>query len=75
MASARRIWPPGPESDTWIYDTTLDWEGWVADVDERGRDWSSTEWRLYDLVTGLTTGRPFNIVGVLDRMGSWEAGV
>ena len=63
------------ESDVWIYDTTLDWEGWVADVEERGRGWSSTEWRLYDLVAGLTTGRPFNIVGTLDRMGSWEAEV
>jgi hypothetical protein len=63
------------ESGVWIFNTALDWEGWVADVDERGRAWSSTEWRLYDLVAGLTTGRPFNIVGVLDRMGSWEAEV
>lgn len=60
------VWRPAPE---------LDWEGWVADVDQRGRGWSSTEWRLFELVAGLTTGRPFNIVGVLDQMHSWEAAV
>jgi hypothetical protein len=52
----------------------LDWDAWVADVDTRGRGWSSTEYRLFDLVAGLVSGRPFNVVGVLDRMDSWEAG-
>ena len=50
----------------------LDWDEWVADVEGRGRGWSSTEWRLFDVVAGLTTGQPFNIVGVLDRLGSWR---
>ena len=63
-----------PDGD-WRWNVELPWEKWVADVDGTGRGWSSTEWRLYDVVAGLTTGRPFNIVGVLDRMGSWETGV
>lgn len=50
----------------------MDWEGWVADVDEHGRGWSSTERRLFHLVAALTTGRPLNIIGVLDQMNSWE---
>jgi hypothetical protein len=63
------------QSGTMRYDPVLDWDDWVNDVDTRGRGWSSGEWRMYDLVAGLTTGRPFNIVGVLDRMGSWKADV
>lgn len=53
----------------------LNWRAWVADVDLRGRGWSSTEWRLFAVVAALTTGRPLTIVGVLDRRGSWEADV
>ena len=49
----------------------LDWEAWVADVDQRGRGWSSTQWRLYQVAAGLATGREFNIVGVLDRLNEW----
>jgi hypothetical protein len=37
----------------------------VANVEARGRGWSSTEWRMFEVVAGLTADRPFNIVGVL----------
>jgi hypothetical protein len=63
------------ETGNWRQQPELPWEEWVADVDNKGRSWSSSEWRLYEVVAGLTTGRPFNIVGVLDHMGSWESGV
>lgn len=53
-------------------DPGLDWEAWVADVDSRGRGWSSTEWRLYDLVAALAADRPMQLKGVLDGMNSWE---
>lgn len=52
-------------------DPFLDWEAWVSDVDGRGRGWSSTQWRLYQVAAGLATGREFNIVGVLDRLNEW----
>lgn len=56
----------------WHRQPELDWDAWVANVEERGRGWSSTEARLFELVAGLTTGRPFNIVNVLGFLGSWE---
>lgn len=52
-------------------DPLLDWQAWVDDVDKVGRGWSSNEWRLYDVAAGLATGRPFNIVGTLDRLDEW----
>lgn len=63
------------EDGGWRSDPVLDWWAWVADVDARGRAWSGSEARLYQLVAGLTTGRPFNIVGVLDEMGSSQVEV
>ena len=50
----------------------MDWLAWVADVDERGRGWSSTETRLYLVVAALTANQPLQLIGVLDRMGTWE---
>lgn len=63
------------EAGEWQRDLQLDWPAWVAHVDRHGRGWSTTQWHLFDIVAGLTTGRPFNIVGVLDRMGDWEPDV
>lgn len=61
---AASLFQPNPE---------MDWAGWVADVDDRGRGWSSTQARLFELVAALTVdGRQLSLVGVLDRMGSWE---
>lgn len=59
-------------SGTWVWELELDWEGWVADVDTRGRGRSGGEYQLFELTAGPLTGRPFNGVGVLDRMGSRE---
>jgi hypothetical protein len=56
---------------TFCPDPYLDWDAWVSDVDQRGRGWSSTQWRLYAIAAGLATGREFNIVGVLDRLNEW----
>lgn len=53
----------------------LDWQGWVDDVDLRGRGWSSTQWRLYAVVAGLATNRPLCLVGVLDQMSDWQVPV
>jgi hypothetical protein len=54
-------------------DAEMDWEAWVNDVDQAGRGWSSSEARLYELVTALTvSGRKVALVGVLDQLGSWE---
>ncbi len=51
----------------------MDWETWVAEVEAAGRGWSSTEMRLFELVAALTvSGRQVSLVGVLDRLGSWE---
>ena len=68
-------WRPFDElwdtEETYKPEPVMDWKAWVADVDRIGRGWSSTQWRLYDLVAGLATGREFNIVGVLDRLNEW----
>ena len=53
-------------------DPQIDWEAWVADVEETGRGWSSTERRLYQLIAALIGDRPLKLLGVLDGMGSWE---
>lgn len=63
------------ESGEWIWGLELDWEARVTDVDTRGRGWSNTESRLFQLVAALLTGQPLKIVGVLDLMGSWETNV
>lgn len=53
----------------------LDWDGWAADVDERGRPFSSTEGRLVELVAALAARRPLQLDGVFNLMGSWETDV
>lgn len=56
--------PPRPD---------LNFAEWVADVDERGRGWSSTEWRIFDIVAALVTpGRPVVLVGTFDLLGSYQ---
>lgn len=50
----------------------MDWEAWVASVEDKGRGWSSTESRLYQLVAALIAERPLKLRGVLDGMNSWE---
>lgn len=55
---------------------TIDWDGWVADVDQQGRGWSSTEHRLFSLVASLVIPeRPLKIVYCLEVMGSWQRDV
>jgi hypothetical protein len=54
----------------------IDWDAWVADVDERGRGWSSTESRLFEVVAALVVDdRKLALTRVLDYMGSWETDV
>lgn len=54
----------------------LDWEGWVADLDARGRGWSSTENRLAPLVAAMVTpGRQVPVVGFLDSLAARETDV
>ena len=60
------------DSGEWIWDLDLDWEGWVTDVDVSGRGWSGSEFGLFEIVAGLAVGRPSDVVGVLDRLGSWK---
>lgn len=57
------------DSGEWVWDLELDWDGWIADVGARGRGWSSSERGLFEVVAGLTVGRPFDIVGVLESLG------
>lgn len=43
------------------------WEEWVADVDERGRGWSESGHRLFQLVAFLVVPeRPVRLNGVFD---------
>ncbi len=59
--------------DSFQPNAEMDWEAWVADVDEHGRGWSSTEWRLFELVAALVIAeRKLALRGTLDAMGSWE---
>lgn len=47
---------------------------WLGSVDDVGRGWSSTEWRLFRIVECLLDPRrSLSLVGVLDGLGSWEA--
>lgn len=51
----------------------LDLRGWVADVDETGRDWSSTQRNLFELVAAvLDRDRTISLHKVLGYTGSWE---
>lgn len=52
-------------------DAAVDWAAWSADVEQDGRGWSTTEWALYGLIAGLTAGRPLQLVGTLNGLGSW----
>ena len=60
------------EVSTFHPDAQIDWDAWVANVEGRGRGWSSTEFRLYELVAALVADRPIKLRGVVDAMGSWE---
>lgn len=53
-------------------DPEMDWIGWVADVENCSRGWSSTERRLYKLIAALTTDQPLLLAAVLDMLGSLE---
>lgn len=49
------------------------WDAWVADVDEQGRGWSTTEWQLFDLIAALVVdGRALSLHNTLRGLGSWE---
>lgn len=50
----------------------LDWQGWAADVDERGRGWSTTTHRLFEVAAALGANRPMRITDTFSSMGSWE---
>lgn len=55
----------------------MPWDAWIADYDENGRGWSSTEHRLFSIVAALVSQEPRAIPlrGMLDYMGSWETDV
>ena len=54
-------------------DAEKDWAAWVHHVESGGRGWSSTEYRLFDLVAALVVdGRTVRLPGVLDALGSWQ---
>lgn len=55
---------------------TLDWDGWIADVDA-GRAWSSTELGLFRIVAALAArdDRAIPLRGTLGYLGSWETDV
>lgn len=59
------------------YGLVARWDDWIASVDKHGRGWSSTENRLFDLVSSLLASepRPVHLRDVLDSMGSWEPAV
>lgn len=60
------------DDGSWVEEVTVDWDAWVEDVYERGRGWSSTENRLFNLVASLVTDRLVSIRDVLGYLGSWE---
>ena len=63
------------DSGDWVWEFEIDWDAWVADVDDRGRGWSGSEYRLFEVVAGLVAGRAFDMVGVLEGLGSWRVDV
>lgn len=50
----------------------MDWDGWSGDVDLTGRGWSSTEWRLFNLVTAITIRERKVFLTEVFNLGSWE---
>lgn len=73
--------PVRHNAEQWLYWETrnhpatpeLDVHGWISDVDENGRGWSSTEGRIYNLVAALfEPGRTIDFVATLGSLGSWE---
>lgn len=49
------------------------WDAWVADVDEQGRGWSTTEWQLFDLIAALVVDkRTVSLRDALRGLGSLE---
>lgn len=56
---------------------TLDWDGWIENIDQHGVGWSSTEKRLFEVIAALVSTEPREIAlrGILDYMGSWEVDV
>lgn len=51
----------------------MDWDAWADNVDSVGRGWSSTERRLFDLVSALTVPkRQVSLVATLPLLGSWQ---
>ena len=51
----------------------MDWDAWVNDVESMRRGWSSTEYRLFQLVAALVVDdREIRLPGVLDSLGSWQ---
>lgn len=50
----------------------LDLAGWVADVDESGRGWSTYEFKLYEVVACiLEPDRQVSLYRLLDYLGDW----
>lgn len=51
----------------------LDLRGWIADVDEAGRDWSRTERNLFELAASMIdSDRKVSLQRLLSYTGSWE---
>lgn len=64
--------PARPDLRVLDPDPWLDVEGWAADVDARGRGWSSGEWALWDLAAGVgVPGRRVDL-RALTTLGSWQ---
>lgn len=53
-------------------DPLMDWEAWAADVDDAGRGWSSSEWRLFELIAGITIRERKVSLEEVFSFGSWE---
>ena len=72
----RYVDAPGEEANlktrVFLPDPEMDWAAWAADVDDRGRGWSSTEWALFGLVAGLTVRDRQVSLREVFNMGSWE---
>lgn len=50
----------------------LDWEAWINDVNERGRGWSSAQFRLFNLAVSLAEDTSIQITETLSSFGNWE---
>lgn len=60
------------DDGNWHGEPEMDWEAWVQDVEERGRGWSSNEYRLFQVVAAFVAERPVQLVGVLDSLAEWR---